>query len=334
MRRTLILLGVLLALGGLYFVLQNKEDRKIDELKSERSFGIEDRKLVERVVIKNREKEDLDFRKVDRSWYVNDSVLVWPPQMRTLLASLESVAVDYTPPKALVPTMKKSFEEIGIQVIAYDKKGRELTNFMIGGVTPDERGTYGIKTGATQPFILHVPLIEGGIRKRFDLTAMDVKSRDLFLGPWTGVEKVSVDYPHKPSSSFVLTKEGDSYSVRPIEQEGRSEGRRIGQGEAEAYLMHFERLGFEAFERRYPKKDSLRQLQPYATITVKRDGEDPKWVKLYPLSHVTGDVDLSQEFYKKGELFRYLGDVSNGDFILIQQLTIGKALRTYESFNP
>ena len=334
MRRTLILLGVLLVLGGLYFTLQTGEDRKMDALKSERSFSIESRKDVERIVIKNKEKEDLDFRKEGSSWYVNDTVLVWPPQMKTLLLSLESVAVDYTPPKALIPTMRKSFEEIGIQVIAYDKKGRELTNFVVGGVTPDERGTYGIKEGSDQPFILHIPLIEGGIRKRFDITAMDVKSRDLFLGPWTEVERVSVDYPHAPSSSFVVSKEGSEYFVRPIGNEGGSEGRKITKGEAEAYLMHFERLGFEAFERRYAKKDSLRQLQPYATVTVKRDDEEPKWIKLYPISHLTGDVDLSQEFYDSGELFRYLGDVSNGDFILIQQLTIGKALRTYESFKP
>ena len=96
--------------------------------------------------------------------------------------------------------------------------------------------------------------------------------------------------------------------------------------------MHFEELGFEAYENAHPKKDSIINLTPFASVTVEKEDGEVKWIKVYPWSGEIGMLDRSDEYLSKNEFFRYLAHTDDGDLILIQDLSIGHALKEYEYF--
>ncbi len=61
----------------------------------------------------------------------------------------------------------------GIHVEIFDHQGNELLNYYVGGVTQDERGTFFLKEGSTQPYCLNQPGFDGGLRARYALAPVD-----------------------------------------------------------------------------------------------------------------------------------------------------------------
>jgi len=331
MKKTIGLLGLLILLGAVFFYLK-KEDDPMSKMTEERRFKVDDYKKIDKIVIKQNDSTEFVFKKQKEDWFVNDTVLVWPPQARLLLGVLARLKVDYTPPKAMVSNMEQSFKDFGIEVYAYDKRNNELLSFILGGVTPGEDGSYAKRIGYDQPFVVVMPNRTGGVRSYFNFKMKDLKNRYLFKSEWDEVKRVSLDYPKAPNKSFVLENDKGQYKISRFQKEGSSDSYKISKGRAEAYLMNFELLGFEAFENEHTKRDSISSLAPYASMTVELMDGTNKWIKLYPYDGMIENINLSEEFLNKGDFFRYLAPVSTGDFILIQQNNIGKTLKSYEYF--
>lgn len=333
MKRPLILLAILVVLMGVWLVTSNKEENKMEALSAERTFHISNVKDVHEVRMSYKDKEDVRIVKEEGRWYANDSLEVWGPTMQTLLGTLRDMRIEYTAPKAAKEKIQSDIAKFGVEVVALDDSGQELMAFTLGGVTPGENGTYAIKKGYDQAFVVGIPYQEGTIRNRFYINEEEWKNRWIFREHLKDIEKVTVDYPFFPSRSFVMERLGeDEYRIGRLEGESDvTDLQQVPVGTAEGYLMQFKEIGIEAYENAYKKKDSIRSLQPLVTLTVAtRDTQ--KWIKLYPINHETGEVDLSEEFLAKGQLFRFFGDYSSGDFVLIQFFTIGDALKKYADF--
>lgn len=332
MKRAFILVAILAGLLAVLYFTSKKEDAKIEQIAEERRFGIKNINRVKKVVLNYAEREDVVIEKEEDRWYANDSLEIWGPTMITLLSTLRDMKVDYTPPKAVLNKVKKDIEEIGIEVLVYDESDELMTGFTIAGVTPGEDGTYAVKKGFEQPFIVGIPYQEGTIRNRFLIQEEEWRNRWIFREPLETIKKVTVDYPAFPERSFVMERHSDEdYRISRLDSElSKNNTQKVSQGTAEGYLSYFERIGIEAYENKYKKRDSLLALPPLVTITV--DAKDEKWLKLYPINHEKGDVDLSKEFLSKGQLFRFIGHYSSGDLVLIQFFTIGDALRKFDDF--
>jgi hypothetical protein len=264
---------------------------------------------------------------------LRSKVEAWMPTVKGFLGTLRDITLQYTPPKTANEHIASGMEEFGIEVRILNSKGEVLKHYMIGGVTPGENGTYAKLVGSDQPFVVHKKFSEGGLRKQFDRSVEEWRNRFIFQEEWDEISKVSVDYPKFPSRSFVIQKENeDAYAVtRPGEPLGSSK-LKLRRGEAEAYLMHFEEVGIESFENNHKQRDSILQIDPFVSLTLLKEDGERKWLKLYPLNHVTGEIDLSEGYVNSGQLFRFLGDYSSGDFIMIQHFTIGETLRKYDDF--
>lgn len=333
MKRTILLLAVLAAAIGFWWFSESSEKTKMETLSAERTFKVDNVKDIHRMVIQNA-NGDFDIRKTKEGWLVNDTVELWSPQLRQLYLAFGSLEVNYAPSKALLSTMQKSFKDHPIVARAYDKKGNELIGFILGGVTPDEKGTYAKRLDADNPFVIHIPGLQGNIRKRFSYKMKDLENRFFFEEEWDDINEVTVEYPRGFRTPFSLQKNGRSYEVQKLKSEGKADPLKIKKGRAEAYLMHFERLGFEAFENQHKQKDSITALVPFATITMKKDDGETKWMKLYPFNDNVENIDLSDTYLGQGKFFRYLAHTHKDDLILIQDGTIGKTLEQYETFLP
>ncbi|MDX1685262.1 MAG: DUF4340 domain-containing protein [Saprospiraceae bacterium] len=330
MKRSWWLLIILLILLAAWLFVSQKEKSAMEELSYERDFSVEKIGQVGRIHIDYEEREPVDIIKKGDAWFLNDTMEIWKPTVSIILQTLRDLEVKYTPPKAALPGFRKDIDEFGIHVKVYNVQEDLMTAFSIGGVTPGEDGTFVLKEGSDQPFVVGIPYQEGTIRNRFFVDEEEWKNRWIFREDLESINKVSVDYSKFPQHSFVLERQDENeYAIaRPNEEDLGEAPKILNRGKAEAYLMAFEKVGIEAYENSYKKRDSIRALPHFARITVETDSE-VKWLKLYPINHKTGEVDLSKDFATSGQLFRYLGDYSSGDFVLIQHLTIGDALVTY-----
>ncbi len=333
MRRTLLLLSLLLILLGVWWISREKKQEKIEVLTYERDFRIKEPKAVGAIELVYREKPSMRLEKRGKKWMLNDSIECWVPVVKGFLGSLRDMRVAYTPPSTANSKVLKDLETFGIDVKIFDKDQELIQAYTIGGVTPDERGTYAKKPDSDQCFVLHIPYQEGSLRRRFNLEISEWRNRFIFQEQWDEISKVTVDYAHYPDRSFVLTKEDKAeYSVMRPGENSLQTKRSISKGRAEAYLMHFEEIGIEAFENQYKKRDSVLTLQPFASVTLEKDDGEKKWIKLYPIHPQTGEVDVSEEHARTTQLFRFFGHFSSDDFVLIQHFTIGNALRSYSDF--
>lgn len=333
MKRTLMLSAILLTLVGIWFFTRQSNDSKMEALSYDRDFGIDDVNDIHSVSLDYQDRPDVVLvKQTNGSWLMNDSMEIWDATMKIFLNTCKDLKVDYTVPRKSLERIKQDFKERGINVKILDKKGQVLNQYTVGKNLPGEDGTIAMKPGAKDAFIVGIPYQVGTVRDRY-IVKQDWKNRWIFREKLDDIKKVSVLYPSFPDRSFILEKVGrDEYNLsRPDNESVQSKPKTLKRGKAEAYLMNFEQIGIEAYENIHPKQDSIRGLEPYAIVNVDaKDGK--KWIKLYPINHTNGQVDTSPEFVNSGQLFRFFGDYSAGDFVLIQHYTIGDALRTYSYF--
>jgi len=334
MTRTWLLLALVIVLGvAVYVISSSPTDDKAKALSYERTFHVDDINKINEVHLSYKNGQKVKIARDGNRWMINDSFPIFKPVIEVFLRTLRDIKVDYTPPKAALPVAQKDFEQFGIDVVILDKRGNVLQDYIIGGVTPDEKGTYARRPKSDNPFVLRIPFLEASIRGRFEVRPEEWRDRFIFQEKWDDIKSVTLEYPRARSSSFTLTADGSRFYVEALDGEHSSERQAITRGQAEAYLMHFEKLGCEAYENDHPKRDSVTTLIPYCNLTLERKDGEVKWLKLYPINDMTGDVDLTRDYLNSGRLFRYLGEMHNEDFIFIQQFTIGKVLVPYRHFS-
>ena len=207
MKRTWILLVVLLGLIGLWWFTTTQEKEQMEVLSFERDFRVEKPKDIGSVKLSYRDREPITLERKGKDWFVNDSVKAWLPVVQGFLGTLRAMRVSYTPTSKTNAKVKKDIEEFGIDVEIKDRSGNVIQSYSIGGVTPDERGTFALKPGTDQSFVIYIPYQEGGLRRRFTRDVEEWRNRFLFEEKWEEISKVTVSYSHMNDKSFVIQKD-------------------------------------------------------------------------------------------------------------------------------
>ena len=224
--------------------------------------------------------------------------------------------------------MIKDLASNGIKVEIYDKKGKQMKCYYIGGVTNDEQGTIFIMDGSENPYICHIPGFIGTLRIRYLLGDDAWRDRVVFEEKPEEIQSISVEYPQSKSESFRLekTSEGD-YNVTPFFSTTTRNTTPLRKGAVESYLLQFERRGAEAFETNHPGRDSISRLVPFAIVNLKKTDGTEKNVRFWP-------VETSYDQIKGNTVIaRYLTDYNNGEaFLLTQNLVFSPVFRGYSFF--
>lgn len=321
MKRTILFLIIFLILGSFttWYVL-SKPDEKTSLAGADRRFKVENTEEIYKIFIADRDGAKTTLERKDGFWLYNGKYTARPNAIDNVLDAIRRVEIQYKPPTAAVKNMITSLATEGIKVEIYNKKNQLLKSYYIGGATADELGTYMIMDGAEQPYVASIPGWVGNLRFRFNLTGDDWRDKTVFGEKTENIESVSIEYPKNRNKSFRLAREGNSYKITPFYDVTPPIKRPYKEGSVERYLEGFRSLGAEAFENENPKRDSIRQLVPFSTITLKTTEGKEKVVKLFPLFSTSDQVE------------RYLADVSTGDFMLVQHLVFGKILWGYDFF--
>ncbi|NRB49232.1 MAG: DUF4340 domain-containing protein [Saprospiraceae bacterium] len=329
-KRSLILLGLLLVLGGftVYSLMQNT-DRGSTLSLEERNFAVEDTAAIHKIFMADRFNHQTTLERKGKGWLHNGQHPVNLNAMDNLMDAIKRVKIQFKPPNASIKNLIKSLATEGIKVEIYDRQDQLLKAYYVGGSTPDERGTYMMIEGAEQPYVASIPGFTGNIRFRYNLLGDDWRDKAVFNVPVDQIQSVSINYPLQRSESFTVSKAGQGYEVKPYYALTKPTSALPNQSRVETFLYHFERILAESFINEHPKKDSILQQVPFCEIQLATTTGDSIAVALHPRYFMTAPSgpEASQRIVE-----RYYANVNQEDFMLVQNEVFKKVFWGYAFF--
>lgn len=335
MTRTLILFLLVLILGGgTYWFLSNKEDEKTTLAGWDRDFAVENVDDIYKIFLADRFNERVTLERKSGHWIYNENYKANPNVVENLLDAIRRVEMKYKPPKNAVKPMIESLATEGIKVEIYDKKGELIKAYYVGGATADERGTYMIRDGAEEPYVVHIPSWEGNIRFRYNIRGANWMDKTVIQEDIEDIQSVSMEYPKQRNRSFRLERDGSDYKVEPFHETTQRINRPLKKGSVEQYLINFEKpMIAEGFEHKNPKRDSVVQTVPFSILTLMRKDSSEMILRFFPIP-IKGELDpKSNTYINSGSIDRFYAEVTtDNSFYLVQNRIFQKVFWAYEFF--
>lgn len=327
-RNTLILLAAFITLGiGTWYALDySKRTKQGSTVNPDMDFAVNPEEVY-KIFIADRSGRSATLERNGSKWTYNKDHVARQTAVELLLETMKKIRVNYIPPAASEDHMVKSIASEGIKVEIYNKEGKPIKVYYVGGVTNDETGTYVMMDGAEHPYVAHIPTMIGSFRIHYRLEPDEWYDRTVFEEKPEDIQFISVEYPQNKSESFKLEKKDElEYEIKPYYSTTPVSRKPQRKGTAEAYLVGFERMGAEAYETMNPLKDSIMNLVPFAIITVKKTDGKQKVVKFWPVEQID-DPNT-----KRTLTIRYLTACDWGPFVLTQHRVFGPVFRGYSYF--
>ncbi len=324
MKRNIILLGILILIACIaFYIWKTKDDTSTTIDRAESNFKIEDINSIGRIIITNKMGSRSDLRRVDDHWTINETHKARQTTVEHLLRGINRQDLDHIPNRAATENILTSMAVNGIHVEIFDRGGKELLNYYVGGVTQDERGTFFLKEGTTQPYCLIEPGFDGGLRARYALGPVDWRDVRFWMEDNDAIDTLKVNYPNQRQHSFVIYRKGNGYGIDPMfSTTPRKEG--AVTNKIRSYLTVLSQLACEDFLNDAQEKDSILQMVPFMEINV-----------------IYKDKNSSLRFFPAGQpstsefsppINRYFIDYSGRDFMIGQHEVMKGAFRSYDYF--
>lgn len=327
MKRTLLLAVLFLVLGGSAWYAFNLKNQKGSRISWDMDFAVRNTEDIGKIFIADRQGETATLERKGDKWMYNEKYSARPTAVKILLETISKLNVKYIPTSQSMDAMIRAIAADGIKVEIYDRKGKAMKVYYVGGVTNDEQGTIMAMEGSERPYVMHVPSFIGTLRVRYLLGDDQWRSRDVFEEKPEEIQQISIQYPKERSESFILEKTGDaSYNVRPYFSTTPAIKKPQRKGVVEGYLVQFESLASEAFETTNPLRDSIVQLVPSAIINLKKTDGTEKTVRFWPTE--TEYEPQSGKPY----VVRYFTDINEESFMLTQNRVFAPIFRGYSFF--
>ncbi|TAK37100.1 MAG: DUF4340 domain-containing protein [Saprospiraceae bacterium] len=330
MKKNYWLIIIFLLLGGLttWYFLDGKSGTSSSNLGWDRNFKVEDPGEIQKIFIAKRNGITTTLERQGDHWMVNGTYKASPNVMENLLKTMTQLELKYVPPAAAISNIVSELGARGIKVEIFNKAGEKIKAYYVGGVTADARGTYMIQEGSEQPMVMALPMMDGQIRTRYDLTGDSWRDRTVFSYQPKDISAVSIEYPMQRNKSFKLKRVGNSFEVTPFYDNTPVINRPVDKSSVEAFLMGFKSLVAENFVNESTKKDSLSRLVPFSVISVtdsKGEQRIASLTQMYRIDAATGE--------RKADIVeRYHAFVNSGDLMLVQHRVFQKIFWPYEAF--
>lgn len=318
MKKTLLLVLLLIICLGFLFLYNGNKKSTIDT--SDRDFTVENVDDIAKILIVPRNLPPTTLTKNNNGkWIYNDSIVVRDDAIRNLTDVFQYLRIKFIPTSAAIKNIKEEMAEIGIKVNLYNASNKLMKSYYIGGSPPDERGTYLMMDGAEQPYTMEMPHMEGSVRGRFLLRPMEWKDRTLIKENFDDIVQVSIEYPKDQKQSFVLSREGDGFSVSPMDNQVVGAKKKANYGNARAFIESFELVPGEYVENDNIHRDSISALIPFSKISYTLKSGVTKKISMHPVMERLPEDTKVNKLASINVIMRFFANTSWNDFILVQQ---------------
>ncbi len=302
---------------------------------ADRKFTVEDVRHIEIITIDQKGYPLIHLSKQKDHWLLNSRDKVDKIVINNLLTLFEKIHISYIPSKAAVSNIRRDTKKLGIQVKAYDKSGQELLSYIVGGNTNDEGGTYFMANEEAQPYVMALPMIEGGLRGYFSMTMTDFMDKAVFDIDPDNIVSITVDFRKDLKSSFRITKNGSSdIRVTPLHNilDRNIENTPATRNRAKAYVNAFRTLYAESIETENALKDSILQFVPFMHITVELREDRSLEMDFYPLLDLLDPEVNTKTLADLEKIERFYVHTNSNDFFLVQLRLMTPLLRNLQFF--
>jgi hypothetical protein len=256
MGKTLIYVAVLAILGfGVYYLLFRESEGGMYQEK-DAYFTVRDTAAIGKIFMVDNEGNSVLLERKANDWTVNKRYAAMPVQVINVLTCLYKQT-------ALTPVAERDYNTVirllstqATKVEVYNREGKQLSVFYVGGQGPDFHGSYMLREGAKQPYLVEVPGFAGYLSPRFSTDINDWRSRLVFALPADSIRSIIVDYYDEPMSSYEVKNEGGKITVEADEQLS-SVLKDLNEPKTRAYLDFFKLVNCEGYINGALDADSL-----------------------------------------------------------------------------
>lgn len=336
-RKNILLLLLLLILGAVaVFLIFDFGKSGKDYDFSFREFALKDMSKLHKIMLYKRDGEKISLTKNGEKWIVNDKFPANPNAISNILSPIENVKIEYVPPDAAVENIMKSMMYNSIKVELFDKDNNALKKYYVGESPDNSIGTYYVMDGSASPLVMNLPGFNGNLRVRFNYTADEWRDRTVLSLKPDEITEVSMKYYFDKENSFVLSRNGNIFSLKPAFEGIRNFNTKTNNEFAKTYLLGFENKGCEYIANSYENKDDIISRAPIVEIGIKLNTGKNKTVQVFMLPKLEEEVDNEKtglDKYLNQSILRYIARDEAGDLYLIQYEVFKDIFVTSKSFN-
>ncbi|MCS6789470.1 MAG: DUF4340 domain-containing protein [Bacteroidia bacterium] len=239
---------------------------------AERNFAFPDTANIVEIHLVEKHADTI-LRRIDlyrrpKGWIIADTLEVFDQPLQTLLYTLAKQKARAAVPSTALRNVLKFLQEHRIEVTLVFRDGRHEV-FFVGGPTPDEKASYMIKPGQTQPYEVYLPGLEGYITTRYYADIGVWQPNKIFEARMADIRSIQIDYAGEPGESWHLER------PQPESAWQLSSGEPLDSLRVAEYLSGFTGP-FYADDWVHP--DSLIGAAPLAEVALKLySGKNYRW---------------------------------------------------------
>jgi hypothetical protein len=299
MKRWLLLIVVLIGLSVLaYYLVQKSEASQKGIVTADRGFTVEKIEDVKKIVIRHVKLQPMVFTREGKNWTLDGKYEVDPAVFVNIEKVLLNMRLEYIPPAASTKNILESIKRNGIQVDLYDGGDQPFKMFHIGSDVLKGSGTYMVMAGSSQPYVMSLPGLEGGLRSRFEQPAKNYRDKFIYKFPAEQIQSIQVEYPMDNFSSFIIENRGKTYHITSLLDLVKKPSNSVNPRVMNSFMNQFEMMGTEGVVADTPEKDSILNMTPVCKLTFKLKNNKTVIHDIYPYDDIvedTGNTTRSQQ---------------------------------------
>ena len=214
MRKVLITLAVLVALGGLAWLALQRNANTTSVDTEDANFAVADTAAVDRISISNKATGRVFvLKKVGQgNWVLNDTLKLSFYRVQLLLGTLHGLRMKRPLGEA---ETKTAIEEIAthhdlVQVYSGEKL---LRGFYMGPEADENMGNYALVEGAERPYVVYLLHFSGYPGAHFQIDPSYWRDKQIFGSTAQSLRKIVVQQPAKPAERLVVNFSNSKFAV-------------------------------------------------------------------------------------------------------------------------
>ena len=313
-----ILLVFFLGTAAVWFVINNGASSINEEL---RDFSVSDTAAISKICLTDKSENIMLERNYKGTWKLNEKHYADNFALKKLLYTINKVEVKTPVSKNDEDAIVKKLIESAIKCDIY-KNGKLSKSYYVGGVTPDNMGTYMVlidnETGqpSDKPFITYVPGYNSSIMAHYNTDIKRWRDKTIFNYNEPEIKSIKVESPKSPENSYELLIRGNQYQLKILTN--KTFVRNIDTLAIKQYLTYFFNLNFDSVDT---SQQSVAGKVPFSIVTVTDVKGAANKVTFYLFKNDRVDKDVF-----KSEDVHLIALLDNGDIVNVKQYLFGKIM--------
>lgn len=349
----LVVALVVLGVGALLLVILNGTHTTL------KNFAVEDPDTITRIFMADNHghrvllTHDLQ-NKSDSAWMVDEKYYASQPMIDMLVRTMSQMRIRERINKAAMPKVVSDLSARNTKVEVYqqvyrinwfkDKSGKgkiqlfphekKTVTYLVGHETPDMMGSYMLRQGDKEPYIIYLAGFRGMINTRFIADPIAWRSHRIMDIDIKNIEQVRLDITDYPQESFSVNRQGDGFYIQLTASGTRIDN--FDTARVAQLLSSFTNLNFDEYAKAVPQVelDTTFSRPPKTVLTVTDRSGNVKEVKTYIKYVNPDDIKAMPDttMYNVFDLNRLYAVIDSKDTVLIQYYTFDNILQPASFF--